>query len=115
MRRSLVFVLAALFVARALGAAAADPTVDVLRRLGARRRDVWITDVFPAGRDRLKLAADLKILLKPPGLLVVTRNVRSRAATRPRRVNAQSAAADFNRKPGEMLHEVSAQDFAPRR
>ena len=30
-------------------------------------------------------------------------------------VNAQFAAADFNRKLGHTLHEVAAPEFAPRR
>ena len=83
----------------------------------ARRRVFWITDVFPAVRDRERPEADLKAYLKGQ-----RRTCRRRRACPTRKddkvevVRARNAqASEFHHKLGDTLHEVFAPEFDPRR
>jgi hypothetical protein len=78
-------------------------------------QDVWITDVFAASRDRERLEADLKSLLKGQGVVGAVAQCPLPKDDRTEAVNAQFTAAEFNRKLGRALHEVDAPEFAPRR
>jgi hypothetical protein len=115
MRRSLVFVLTCLFAAHALCAAAADQpwTFCVASALGGG--EVWITDVFAATRGRERLEADLKRYLKTRGVLGAVAQCPLPNGDKTAAINAQFAAAEFNRKLGHALHEVAAPEFEPRR
>jgi hypothetical protein len=115
MRRLLVFVLAALFAARALCAAAADQPWTFCVASAPASDEVWITDVFAAGRDRVKLEADLKTYLKTRGVLGAVAQCPLPNSDKTAAINAQFAAAEFNRKLGHALHEVAAPEFEPRR
>ncbi len=115
MRRSLVFVLAALFAARALCAAAAEPqwTFCVASTRGGD--DVWITDVFAAMRGRERLESDLKNYLRGQGVAGAVTQCPQPKDDKTEVVNAQFAAEEFNRKLDHSLHEVPARDFARKR
>ena len=114
MRRSLVFVLAALFVACALSAAAAVQLWTFCVASAPAGDEVWITDVFAAGRDRVKLEADLRGYLKTRGVLGAVAQCPLPNGDKTAAINAQFAAAEFNRKLGHTLHEVAAPQFEPR-
>jgi hypothetical protein len=74
--------------------------------------DVWITDVFAATRGREKLERDMKAYLATQGATRVDVQCPAPVADRTAAVNAQFAAAEFNRKLGAQLHEVATRDFA---
>ncbi len=78
-------------------------------------RDVWITDVFAAGRDRERLEADLKGFLKGQGVAGAVAQCPLPKDDKTEAVNAQFTAAEFNRRLGHALHEVEAPEFEPRR
>ena len=78
-------------------------------------KDVWITDVFQASRDRERLEADLKSLLKGQGVVGAVAQCPLPNEDRTEAVNAQYTAAEFNRKLGLALHAVAAPEFEPRR
>ena len=104
-----------LLAALAAGPAAAAEhwTFCVASMLGAK--DVWITDVFPAGTDRERLEADLKAFLERRGSSRIVAQCPQPNEDKTSVVNAQTGAEDFNRKLGATLHAVPAQDFPPRR
>ncbi len=78
-------------------------------------RDVWITDVFAAERDRERLEVDLKGYLKTQGVAGAVAQCPLPKDDKTEVVNAQFTAAEFNRKLGHTLHEVGAPEFGPRR
>jgi hypothetical protein len=78
-------------------------------------KDVWITDVFAANHTRERLEQDLKGLLKTQGVERAVVQCPAPEADKTAVVNAQFTAAEFNRKLGRALHEVSAPEFEPRR
>jgi hypothetical protein len=78
-------------------------------------KDVWITEVFPAGPDRERLEAEFKNLLERQGSPRVIAQCPQPGDDKTSVVNAQIAAGEFNRKLGAALHAVAAQDFPPRR
>jgi len=78
-------------------------------------KDVWITDVFQASRDRERLEAELKSFLKGQGVAGAVAQCPLPKEDKTDAVNAQFTAAEFNRKLGHALHEVEAPEFEPRR
>lgn len=78
-------------------------------------KDVWITDVFAAARDRERLEVDLKGYLKTQGIAGAVAQCPVPKDDKTDVVNAQFTAAEFNRKLGHALHEVAAPEFEPRR
>jgi hypothetical protein len=88
-------------------------TFCVASMLGAK--DVWISEVFPAGADRERLEAEFKDVLERQGSLRIVAQCPQPDADKTNVVNAQIAAEEFNRKLGSLLHAVSAQEFPPRR
>jgi hypothetical protein len=78
-------------------------------------KDVWITDVFSANRDRERLEADLKVYLRAQGVAGAVAQCPLPKEDKTDVVNAQFTAAEFNRKLGHALHEVAAPEFEPRR
>jgi len=78
-------------------------------------KDVWITDVFPAARDRQKLEEDLRALLGRRAASHVVAQCPQPGDDKPSVESAQTGAAEFNRKAGAVLHMVSTQEFPPRR
>jgi hypothetical protein len=77
-------------------------------------RDIWITGVFPAVRDRERLEADLKSYLKSRGISAVAQCPAPRD-DKVEVVNAQFTASEFHLKLGDTLHEVFTPEFDPRR
>ena len=88
-------------------------TFCVASLLGAK--DVWITEVFPAGSDRERLEAEFKDVLERQSSSRVVAQCPQPNDDKTSVVNAQIAAEEFNRKLGGSLHAVSAQEFPPRR
>ena len=78
-------------------------------------KDVWITGVFPASRDRERLEADLRAYLKGRGVPGADAQCPAPKDDKTEMVNAQFTAAEFHRKLGDTLHEVVAPEFDPRR
>jgi hypothetical protein len=78
-------------------------------------KDVWISDVFPAGLDRERLEASYKNFLERQGASAPVAQCPLPSDDKTGVVNAQTGAEDFNRKLGATLHAVSAQEFPPRR
>ena len=73
--------------------------------------NVWITDVFAATRDRVRLERDMKAYLARQGLTRVDVQCPAPAVDKTAAINAQFAAIDFNRKLGATLHEVPAREL----
>lgn len=105
----------ALLIALASPPAAAGErwTFCVASMLGAK--DVWLTEVFPAGADRERLEVEFKDILERQGSSRIVAQCPQPSDDKTSVVNAQIAAEDFNRKLGAALHAVSTQDFPPRR
>ena len=78
-------------------------------------KDIWITGVFPATRERERLEADFKIVLKNRGVGGAVAQCPAPKDDKTEMVNAQFTAAEFHRKLGDSLHEVVAPEFDPRR
>jgi hypothetical protein len=76
--------------------------------------DVWITDVFVAGRDREQLESAFKAMLDRAGTRADAQCPLPRE-DKTEAVNAQFQAEAFNRKLGATLHAVLASAFPPRR
>lgn len=113
MRSTATRILLALLVGAAPAQASASWTFCVGAAPGGK--DVWITDVFAAGRDRERLEADLRAYLKTQGVPGAVAQCPLPKDDKTDVVNAQFTAADFNRKLGNRLHEVAAPAFEPRR
>jgi hypothetical protein len=77
--------------------------------------DVWITDVFAATRDRVRLERDVKAYLARQGATHVDVQCPAPVADKTAAVNAQFAAIAFNRKLGATLHEVQAGELERRK
>lgn len=105
--------LFALLVGAAPAPASASWTFCVAASPGGK--DVWITDVFAATRDRERLEGDLRSYLKTRGVVGVVSQCPLPQDDKTEVVNAQFGAAEFNRKLGHALHEVVAPEFEPRR
>ncbi|MGO8799582.1 MAG: hypothetical protein ACLQE9_09860 [Roseiarcus sp.] len=88
-------------------------TFCVASMLGAK--DVWITEVFPAGSDRERLEVEFKDVLERQGSARIVAQCPLPSDDKTSVVNAQIAAEEFNRKLGGVLHAVAAQEFPPRR
>ena len=78
-------------------------------------KDVWITGVFPAVRDRERLEADLKAYLKGRGVSGAVAQCPAPTDDKVEVVNAQFTASEFHHKLGDTLHEVFTPEFDPRR
>ncbi len=78
-------------------------------------KDIWLTDVFPASRDRERLEADFKTYLKARGVGGAIAQCPAPKDDKTAVVNAQFTAAEFHRKLGDSLHEVVAPEFESRR
>jgi hypothetical protein len=94
-------------------AAAERWTFCVATALGAK--DAWITEVFSGALDRERLETSLKNLLERQGAARIVAQCPQPGDDKTAVVNAQVAAEDYNRKLGETLHAVGAQEFPPRR
>jgi hypothetical protein len=106
------FALALLLFAAPLRASAAW-TFCVAAAPGGK--DVWITDVFAATRDRERLEMDLKSYLKTQGVPGAVAQCPLPRDDKTEVVNSQFTAAEFNRTLGHALHEVVAPEFEPKR
>jgi hypothetical protein len=78
-------------------------------------KDVWISDVFAATREREKLEGELKAYLLHHDGLGLDVQCPEAKDDKTAVVNAQFAAIEFNRKLGATLHEVAANAFARER
>jgi hypothetical protein len=78
-------------------------------------KDIWITGVFPAVRDRERLEADLKSFLKSRGVSGAVAQCPTPNDDKTEMVNAQYTAAEFHHKLGDTLHEVFTPEFDPKR
>jgi hypothetical protein len=113
MRFTATPIVLALLLAAAPARASAGWTFCVAAAPGDK--EVWITDVFAAGRDRERLESDLKSYLKTQGVAEAVAQCPAPKDDKTAVVNAQFTAAEFNRKLGHTLHEVAAREFEPRR
>lgn len=82
---------------------------------GAGGKDIWITPVFSAPKDRERLEADFKAYLKGRGIAGADAQCPQPQEDKTDMVNAQFTAAEFHRKLGDTLHEVVTPEFDPRR
>ncbi len=78
-------------------------------------KNIWITSVFPASRDRERLEADLRAYLKDRGVPGADAQCPAPKGDKTEMVNAQFTAAEFHRKLGDTLHEIVAPEFDPKR
>ena len=78
-------------------------------------KDIWITSVFAASREREQLEADFKTILKHRGVGGAIAQCPAPKDDKTEMVNAQFTAAEFHRKLGDTLHEVPLSEFMPRR
>jgi hypothetical protein len=113
MRFTATRIVVALLLGAAPARASAGWTFCVAASPGGR--DVWITDVFAAERDRERLEANLKGYLKTQGVAGAVAQCPLPKDDKTEVVNAQFTAAEFNRKLGHTLHEVAAAEVEPRR
>jgi hypothetical protein len=106
-----------ILLATLLGASSAQASAGWTFCVGAAPggKDVWITEVFVASRDRERLETDLKTYLKTQGAPGAVAQCPLPRDDKTEVVNAQFTAAEFNRKLGHALHEVAAPEFEPRR
>lgn len=77
-------------------------------------KDIWITAVFPATRDRERLETDFKAYLKHRGVPGAIPQCPAPKDDKTDMVNAQFTATEFHRKLGDSMHEVIAPEFDPR-
>lgn len=78
-------------------------------------KDVWITDVFAATRERERLENDFKAYLRSRGVVGADAQCPAPKDDKTEMVNAQFTAAEFHRKLGAALREVVAAEFELRR
>lgn len=78
-------------------------------------KDIWITPVFSAPRDRVRLEADFTAYLKGRGVKGVNSQCPQPKDDKTDMVNAQFTATEFHRKLGDTMHEVVTPEFDPRR
>ncbi len=114
MNGRLSIALMLLFFVAAPPVAAGDRwTFCVASVLGSK--DVWISEVFPAGSDRERLEAEFKDVLERQGSSRIVAQCPQPSDDKTSVVNAQIVAEEFNQKLGASLHAVSAQEFPARR
>jgi hypothetical protein len=113
MRSSATRICLALLLGAAPARASAGWTFCVAAAPGGK--EVWITDVFAASRERERLEVDLKGFLKTQGVAGAVAQCPLPKDDKIEVVNAQFTAAEFNRKLGHTLHDVAAPEFEPRR
>ena len=113
MRSTATRICLALLVGATAAPASAAWTFCVAAAPGSK--DVWITDVFAASRDRDRLEGDLKSYLKALGVAGAVAQCPLPQDDKTNVVNAQFTASEFNRKLGHALHEVVAPEFEPKR
>ncbi len=78
-------------------------------------KDVWITEVFAAGRDRQRLEDIFESMLERAGAARPDAQCPLPREDKTQAVNAQFDAEEFNRRLGARLHEVTANEFPPPR
>lgn len=78
-------------------------------------KDVWITQVFAAERDRQRLEEIFTAMLERAGAPQADAQCPLPNADKTEAVDAQFDAAAFNRRLGARLHEVDANAFPPPR
>jgi len=78
-------------------------------------KDIWITSVFAPTRERERLEGDFRAYLRSRGVAQPIAQCPAAKDDKTDMVNAQITAAEFHRKLGDALHEVSAPEFDPRR
>lgn len=81
----------------------------------AEGRGIWISSVFIAPRDRERLEADFTYYLKSRGVVRPIAQCPLAKDDKTEVVNAQTVAAEFHRKLGDELHEVTELEFEPKR
>jgi len=113
MRARLARVLIGLSVVAAPAPARAGWTFCVAE--SSAGREVWITGVFAATRERERLEGDFLKLLKSRGVARPIAQCPAAKTDKTEMVNAQITAAEFHRKLGHALHDVLAPEFDPRR
>ena len=78
-------------------------------------KEIWMTGVFNATRDRDRLEIDFKTYLRGRGVPGAIVQCPAPRDDKTAMVNAQFTAAEFHRKLGDALHEVVAPEFDFRR
>ena len=78
-------------------------------------RDIWISSVFVAPRDRERLEAEFANYLRSRGVVRPIVQCPAGKDDKTDVVNAQTVAAEFHSKLGDELHEVTAPEFEPKR
>jgi hypothetical protein len=76
-------------------------------------RQIWITGVFPAARERERLETDFKTLLRGRGVANPVVQCPAPQDDKIEVVNSLFTAAEFHRKLGDALHSVVAPEFEP--
>jgi hypothetical protein len=77
--------------------------------------DVWITDVFLAGRNRVELESAFRAMLEHKGAASPDAQCPEPLEDKTEAVNAEFEAEEFNRQLGATLHPAQASEFLPRR
>jgi hypothetical protein len=113
MRAQVASVLAGLCVYGAPASARAGWTFCVAESSGGK--EIWITPVFAATRERDQLEGDFRRLLTSRGVAQSIAQCPAAKDDKTEMVNARITAAEFHRKLGDALHEVVAPEFDPRR
>jgi hypothetical protein len=113
MRAKLAKLLVGLLALGAPAPASAGWTFCVAESSGGK--DVWITGVFAAARERERLEGEFRAYLKSRGVARAVAQCPAARDDKTEMVNAQFIAAEFHRKLGDALHAVTAPGFDPRR
>ena len=78
-------------------------------------KEIWITPVFAAPKDRVRLEADFTAYLKGRGVEHANTQCPQPKDDKTDMVNAQFTATEFHRKLGDTMHEVVTPEFDPKR
>jgi hypothetical protein len=106
-------VLAGLCALAAPGSARAGWTFCIAESSGGK--NIWLTGVFTATRERERLEGDFRAYLKSQGVDQSIAQCPASKDDKTEMLNARFTAAEFHRKLGDALHEVTAPEFDPRR
>ena len=71
-------------------------------------KDIWITGVFPANRERTRLESDFRAQLRAHGAPQTVVQCPAPKDDKTEMVNQQFTAVEFHRKLGDALHEAAA-------
>jgi hypothetical protein len=78
-------------------------------------KEIWISSVFVAPRDRERLESEFSAYLKRHGTPRPVAQCPAAKDDKTEAVNDQTVAEEFHRKLGDVLHEVPAAEFEPKR